>query len=400
MGWSWRSGRWWASAAAVVVATTAASAGPAAAAGGFAPTAILRTAPELYLGDIAAAGSGVGVIWEEPRAIGPALFLRMSRNGGATFTGKRRLDVRPNRRPSVAVCGGRLWVASEVHYGEDQPGDWDITLEDHDLDGTGSGEQIVTDPEVLLAAREPAVACVGGRFIAVAWLQRLEGDGWRAWLRVLDPTPLLAGTGPAGVAAVDMDLGPAKPSTPIALDATNRRVVVAWRQANKLRFRRIAVAPGTGVSLSPSPSQIVATGPRWGTEVAIDKARVVIAYTRANDLFTRNSSNGGASFGAAVKRLDGDPSCCWIAYPNSLDIVGARVLLEGTRGYGDLDPATQEWRLLSSNGGATFSKQKVGGKGERAGAWAGPRSAPQIVEAWDDWTRWQGDNHIRFHRQS
>ena len=145
---------------------------------------------------------------------------------------------------------------------------------------------------------------------------------------------------------------------------------------------------------------MLATGPRWGAEVAVDKARVVIAYSRANDLFTRHSSNGGVSFGPAVKRLDGDPSCCWIAYPNSLDIVGARVLLEGSRGYGDLQPAIQEWRLLSSDGGATFSKQKVGGKGERVGAWAGPRSAPRIVEAWDDWTRWQGDNHVRFHRQT
>jgi hypothetical protein len=83
-----------------------------------------------------------------------------------------------------------------------------------------------------------------------------------------------------------------------------------------------------------------------------------------------------------------------------VDIVGSKVLLLAGKAYGDLDPFVEEWRFRSSDGGATFTRKKVGEKGTRMGAWSGSASSPRAVEAWDDWTAITGDNHIRFHRES
>ncbi len=392
-------GRRAALAGALVVGAVMALSGPVAA-GGFGPTKVLRTAPEVYLSDIAARGSGVGVVWWEPRAIGPALFYRMSQNGGATFTAKQRLDPRPNQHASAAVCQGDLWIASELQTPEDAPSDWDIVLDGKDLDGSGYSGHSVTDPFIALTSASPAIACVGSRFIALVWLQRIDGEGWHAWLRVMDPWPPFVGAAAGGSATeVDLDLGPAHPDTAPAIDATDGRVVVAWRRGGDLKVRRVDVAPGASVDLDSHPNQQLASNLGYDINVAIAGSRVVIAYTRANDLFTRRSVDGGATFSTAVKRLNGDSSCCWMAYVQSLDIVGKRVLLEGGRAYGDFDPGVEEWRLTSADGGATFLKTKVGSKGIRSGVWAGAGAWPGIVEAWDDWSDGPGDNHIRFHRQ-
>lgn len=385
-------------AVAIAALAIPALAGPAAA--GFGPTRTLRTADSVFLQDVAAKGSGIGVVWEELASGTPVVRYRMSQDRGASWTATRRLDDRPNRDPEAAVCQGTLWVASKLRLDGDPPGEWDVVVDGKDLDGSGEAGYLITDSFVSLTVRDPSIACIGDRFLAVTWLEKVTGEGWHAWLRVFDPNPPIAPIVPAGTFETTIDLGPAARDVHPSMDATNDRLVVAWGQGGDLRFKRFDVAPGGSVALSGSATQTLASDPGWTTAVAVAGSRVVLAYSRNNDLFTRRSTDGGASFSSPVKRLDGEPTCCFVAYPESVDIVGSRVLLLAGKAYGDLDAFVEEWRFRSTDGGASFTKKKVGEQGARMGAWSGSARAPRAVEAWDDWTDHEGDNHLRFHRES
>jgi hypothetical protein len=373
-------------------------AGPAAAE--FGPTRTLRTADFVLLQDVAAKGSGIGVVWEEQASGTPVVRYRMSQDRGATWTATRRLDDRPNRDAEAAVCQGTLWIASKLRLDGDPTGDWHVVVDGKDLDGSGDAGYPITDSFVSLTVRDPSITCIGDRFLAVTWLEKRTGEGWRAWLRVFDPNPPIVPIAPVGSFEATVDLGPAARDVHPSMDATSGRLVVTWGAGGELRFKRFDVAPGGSVALSGFATQTVASNPGWTTAVAIAGSRVVLAYSRNNDLFTRRSTNGGASFSSAVKRLDGEPTCCFIAYPESVDIVGSKVLLLAGKAYGDLDPFVEEWRFRSTDGGASFTRKKVGERGTRMGAWSGSANAPRAVEAWDDWTDHEGDNHIRFHRES
>ncbi len=387
--------------AAVLIASLACVAIAAPVSADFGPTQVLRKADSVLLQDVAARGSGVGVVWQEEPAGGPAIMVRISQDGGATFAPRVRLDGRPNRSASAAICAGTLWVASELHVPGEPADRWDIVVDGRSLDGTITSGHLLTDPYASVTARDPAIACVGNRFLAVVWLEKLAGAPWHARLSVFDPTPSIEPALPSsGAEEVRLDLGTGMRAVEPAVDATNGRVVAAWGRSGKTVLQRFSVAPGAGVSLSASARQAIDLDPDYSVKVAIAGQRVVVAYTRDNDLYTRRSTNGGSSFSGRVKRIDGDATCCFVGYPNSLDIVGARVLLLAGKAYGDVDVYTEQWRFRSADGGATFSRRKVGTKGERMGAYRGSAAAPRIVEAWDDWTDWEGPNRIRFHRES
>lgn len=393
----WRRGRRLAGATAL--ATVLLTPGVAAGAD-WSPTVTLRTADSVSLAAVVAKGAGVGVVWEEDRPVGPAILYRISQDGGATFGAMKRLDDRPNRRPSAAVCMGDLWIASELRRPEDPADAWSIIVDGKQLDGTGYTGMLITDSDLGVIATEPSIACVGSRFLALAWLQNKDGAGWRAKLSVFDPSPPIPElAGP--VYERTIDLGPADPTIKPSVGASNGRVSVLWGRAGDLWYRTGTIASGPSVSLAMAAPFVMASGVGPETAIGVNDQQIVVAYMRANDVITRrNRSPGSTIWSVPWTRLDGDPICCRIAAPFSLSLTGARVLLEAQRTIHDADPIVEEWRLTSDNEGGTFSKVQVGSLGQRAGAFAGTAAAPRMVEAWDDWSAWAGQNHIRFHRRS
>lgn len=374
---------------------------PAVATGAdWSPPVTLRTADSLSLAAVAAKGSGVGVVWEEDRPVGPAVLFRISQDGGATFGAMKRLDDRPNRRPSAAVCMGDLWIASEVRLPDDPIDAWSIVVDGKQLDGTGYTGILVTFTDDGVVATEPSIACVGSRFLALAWLQNANGAGWRAKLRVFDPSPPTPDVAGA-VYARTIDLGPADPDIKPSVGASNGRVSVLWGRAGDLWYRTGTIAAGPSVGLAVAAPFVMDTGVGPETAIAVNDQQIVVAYMHANDVVTRrNRFPGSIIWSVAWARLDGDPICCRVAAPFSVALSGSRVLLEAQRTIHDADPIVEEWRLTSGDEGGTFSKIQVGSLGQRAGAFAGTAAAPRMVEAWDDWSAWVGDNHLRFHRQS
>jgi hypothetical protein len=373
---------------------------PAAAGGDFDPTIVLRTREgPLSVSDIAARRSRLAVLWAESRPAGPALFYRISLDRGASFAPMRRVDDRPNADGSLAICRGSLWIASALHVPGDPAERWDIVVDRRELDGPVTGGSLITDPFADLTSGVPDVACVGERFLAVAWLQRLAGAPiWEARLRIYDAIPPAGGVGTAGGFSTDIVLGRARGDAQIAVAATDRRVLVAWKRGTSLRLKRIDVGLGDDPTITPHDTQVV--GPDAGRSVGLDieASLAVLAFARGDAIVTRRSTDGGQTFGPIRTRLVARPDeAIGVA---SLDVRGPRVLLEAFRAYGDFDGGySQQRRFVSSDGGRTWDVTRLGSAGTRVGAWAGPATSPSIVEAWDDIAT-DPPHHVRFHRQS
>lgn len=166
-----------------------------------------------------------------------ALWLARSRDGGRSFTPPQRIagdDKRPARGPSLALGGGKVWLAWTV--GEDP--DADIRVSSSPDDGASFS------PPVLVGARAAR---------ADAPRLALDGDG-RLHLVYMEQ----AGKQPAAIRHVRSDghdpafgtprtlstRGEAAMAPQLAIDAQGR-VHVVWGAAQGLRYSRDGGAPVT-----------------------------------------------------------------------------------------------------------------------------------------------------------
>lgn len=370
-------------------------AGPAAA---FGPTEVIRTATgPIYAGALAAQGSSIGAVWVEMRDSGYAVYFRMSRNSGGSWTPAKRLDPRPNDSPSAAICMGRLWIASVVEPVGSPPTERELVLDGRDLDGSGSVGLELTDLPPGGTVRHPSIACVGNRFLAIGWLQATVPDGDRAKLLVMDPDVSIARPRPDGTGAELLDFGPASRYVTPAVAASGTRVAMTWETGSGLELRVVPVAPGGAVDLG-TPTETSLGGPaQYVSAVAIDGARVVVAYTRDDDLYTRTSADAGVSFSSETLRLEGETATSVLAAAETLSMKGSRVLLNATRlTTGDV-VASEEWRLRSANAGVSFGRILAGTGGTRLGIMTGGTRVPRAVEIWDGWTSPGVLDRLRFH---
>ncbi len=385
------------SAASALVGSLALAiaAGPA---GAFGPTEVIRTATgPIYAGALAARGSSIGAVWLEMRDSGYAVYFRMSRDSGGSWTPAKRLDPRPNDSPSAAICMGRLWIASVVEPVGSPPTERELVLDGRDLDGSGSVGMEVTDLGPGGTVRHPSIACVGNRFLAIGWLQATAPGAERAKLLVMDPDASIARLRPGGSGAELLDFGPASRHVTPAVAASGSRVAMTWESGSGLELRVVPVARGGAVDLG-TPTETSLGGPaQYVTAVAIDDARVVVAYTQDDDLYTRTSADAGASFSSATLRLDGETASSVLAAAETLSMKGPRVLLNATRlTTGDL-VASEEWRLRSANAGVSFGSVLAGTGGTRLGVMTGGTRVPRAVEIWDAWTTPGVTGRLRFH---
>lgn len=367
---------------------------PAAAYG---PTRTVRTSEStLFPEGLAARGSDVGATWQESGGDG-AVWFRISRNNGATWSARERISPFPTLGGSAAICMGRLWVATLLTPEGRDPGEYEVAVDGIALGGAGRSSQLVTLLGAGGSAASSAIACVGNRFLALAWVERAPGDSPRAKLRVWDPAELLGMGEPAGGGAVTRDLGSASAGVHIAVAAKNTAVAVTWSGGANLRYRTYPVAAGSTVSLGAPLDRTIASGVSEASVVAMESARVIVAYRRGTDVYTRLSVNGGSSFATAVRVVDGDAGIGQSAVPESIAIAGSRVLLHVTQ---STTSGYRQWRLESTNGGASYSDDMVGSSGVRRGAFAGTASAPRAAELWDLRPGYGETKKLLFHVES
>ena len=176
-----------------------------------------------------------------------ALWLARSRDGGRSFTPPQRIagdDKRPARGPSLALGGGKVWLAWTV--GEDP--DADIRVSSSLDDGASFSPPVLVGAKVARADAPRLGFDRDGRLHLVY----MEGAAIR---HVRSESPELAFGTPRTLSA----RGEAAMAPQLAIDAQGR-VHVAWESAQGLRYSRDGGAPVTVPHSEP------AAGARQGSQ--------------------------------------------------------------------------------------------------------------------------------------
>lgn len=373
---------------AALVLSTAAGASAA-----FNPPILLREADHLRLKDVAVNKTSVAVGWQEGSRPGE-LRVRISLDGGSKFKGAYQVAGLGSQGVSLAICGGRVWAVSAAHFPGDSEKDSDLLLSSRVLTSSERTQVFLTQPAQAHRVLSPQLACVGERLLAMGWLERV-GKDTRAKLRLRDLSSLTT-------AATDrlFDLGPAHPKGGLAVAATDSAAYVAWSKGDQqdLRYKRILVGSGGDPDITPTRTQIVATGAAIWPQLAARGRKVVLAYTDDGRILFRSSTDGGAILsepGTLVRA----GSLTNRSRATSIDLRSSRIVVEGMRPpprspRGDLIP----YRLESRDSGFTWSKLRLGNRGIRMGALRPVKGGGSLLlEGWHD----DGDfvDYVRFQRE-
>jgi hypothetical protein len=381
--------------ALVIVGALSLSLPGSAALGAFSSPILLREANVLRVQDVATGGGAVAVGWREGAAPG-VLWVRVSRDKGATFRSKYAVAGIGTGGLSLAVCNGQVWAASAARSPGDASGDSDLLLTRRAVSSNSASQLFLTQPGTAHSVTDPAIACVGNRLLAIAWLDR-TADGTRAYLLLRDQQSLLPASG-----QVVFDLGRARLKGGIAVAATDGAVSVAWSRTARqdLTFRRFRI--GSDPLVSPGRAITLARGDAVLPGVAARGQKVVVAYSDAGVLKVRRSTDGGKTFGPPTTLVTAG-TVDVPAQATSVDVRGKRIVIESLRRppkAGGARPAATDrlpYRIESRDFGATWSKVPLGNRGTRVGVLRPvPAGGSLLLEAWHD----DGSpDRLRFQRQ-
>lgn len=362
----------------------------AVAAGAYSPSMTLRTAADgvaLNVQDMASKGGDVVVAWEEAQAAGPASFMRLSDDGGATYSPRFRLGYEGAlvREAEVDACAGQAFAISAVAPAE-HPDRWDVGLAYASFDGIGDNPEdnfLGFDNETN--ARHPDVACVGNRALAGAWLDASHSP---ARVELLIREMEFCGdecTEPGFWNRYD--LGPGRVADGVSVAATSDDVYVTWVRDDHVRIKHFSLG-GPG-AVTPHPT-VTLSGMKPGAaapELAASASHLVLIYGAQNDARVRVSEDGGVTFGPRHTYVDGPSVGSAFAYPTSVDIRGTHIWLEGTYvifHVGDPTPDVTAWSAESIDGGAGWTRDHQLIAGDKIGVLADVGGIERAAEAWDD----------------
>ena len=341
---------------------------------GWSPTHTLRELPpehDLQPEDLSANGMEVVAGWrEEPVDSNfTELRVRESRDAGTTFGMSERITADPTRKArdlSLDSGGGSHWAA----WTEKRPTAANQQRERVFMAGKPYGTGI-WDPVPVSRnadiARFPTIAHTTGRLF-VSYQARVSG-AWRVMIQHARTDEGIFG------AMIDMGSAPFGRGAP-HLDATDSRVHLAWSDGN-IRLRRATLGGAPDYPVAWLPTQDLGAG-QWPVVVA-GGSGVAVFFYRDGDTYVRVSQDHGATFAAARRLLDGDPSV-FVYIPTDAAISGARIVLSAEGGG---DAFGQQHRLTSTNGGLSWTAQMVNDAyaDERHVAFTVEGSAPTLAEA-------------------
>lgn len=364
------------SIAAILVLTTAA---PALGAFDASDPNPLRKRTLIRLGDVIANGSIMAVGYREGPKPG-RLFVNFSKDGGDTFL---KSNGKPRRFPvagfgkfgiSLDFCDKTIWAGSSAHFpGDSRANDSDVLVTRRPISG-GQGQAFVTSPNRNRRVRSVDVDCIGKGFLAVAWLEKLEGTT-RARLIIQDQGSL---------AAVDFkrsfNLGKAILGGGISVAATGDAVHVAWTRgkARNVMIQRFGVGEGDKPVISKGPVQKIGSRDAMWPQLAARGGRVAAAYTDAGKVKVKVSDDGGKTYGGFDKVVPGKKGSPSKAH--SIDLSDDRIVVEAERREGGSKTPV---RVETEDFAATWTTQEFGHRGARRGALERTGSGESLLkEAW------------------
>jgi hypothetical protein len=345
----------------------------------------LRAASLLRVKDISANGyTGKGAIvavgWHEDSDPGQ-LYLTFSTDGGMDYSkanGRlRRYPVvgEPSLGMSLDICASRVWAATAYHAASDRAGDSDVFLTTRTIGG-GAAQALMTSTADNRKVRNVSVACIGNRYVAIAWLEK-RGTSQRGRLMVRSVDPL--GTTPAYKRI--FKLGGADFRGGLDLTATPQGATVAFIRNGDLEVKRVEVSQDAPPTVAVQPLQTLARADVRFPTIDAHGARVVVSYTDAGKVKVRTSSNRGATF-AASQRLAPTGGIKHPSTTQSSTVSGDRIVVEA-RVYSKATGKTTPTRIESTDGGASWVRRTFGNRGARVADLLNRKGqAPLMVEAW------------------
>ncbi len=324
-------------------------------------------------------GPVVAVGWREASKPG-ALFVTFSTNGGRKYVKKNgnmrtaRIAGEGNLGLSVDICKDPVWVGSRARAPGHKAKTTDVLITRRVISG-GAGQVFVTAPSVDRRVRDVSVACVGNRFLAIAWLEK-SGGKFRAKLMLRDLDTLA----PAATKQV-FGLGKALFNGGITVAASGTAVHVAWTHGDKkqLRYKRFDIGPGGDPKVTKNPTTTVGFDGTSKPELAVRGKKVALGYGKNGKVFFKLSTDLGESFGSAHKLIDTGTK----AVPSrlhSVDISGSRIVVEASRAKGGKTTAE---RIESKNLAASWKNSVFGNNGTRMGALIkNSNTKSKLNEAW------------------
>jgi len=341
----------------------------------------LRSANLVRVKDIATNGvikPGVVAVGYHEAANPAQLYVAWSVNGGSDYRKangnlrRYRIVGEPSLGMSVAVCAGRVWVATAWRHPSDRAGDSDVILTSRTIAG-GAAQAFMTKRTGNHRVRDVSVTCVSGKLLAVGWLQK-DRTKTSAKLMLRSVEPL--GTTPSYKRT--LDLGKAEFQGGMALASTPAQAAVAFVRGGDLRLHRLAIKGGKA---GLSNQKTIVWNDVKHPVMATKGDRLVVAYSDAGRVKAKTSKDLGTSYSKphVLAKPGGtkNPS-----RPYSVDVVGNRIVT--TAGiYSAAAGRVTPKRISSSDFGGSWKTASFGNVGARVAALLKVKGqGPLLMEAW------------------
>jgi hypothetical protein len=261
--------------------------------------------------------------------------------------------------PRVAACADYLFATSvwNTPTGDKIGIDWFAPM---------SGAQ-ARGRYVLAPGSTPDIACMPSNgLVAVTYM-----SGELARLAIFDGE--FCGT--PCVPMYQFNLGAMPEFGRATVAATDRGFVVSWMGPG-IYVQRFVVS-STGVTAHPA---ITVGTNSWYPQIASDGERVVLAYQRRGQTHMRISDNRGRTFGSRIIVSKFCLDCPeGSSSAESVDVRDGRIMVHVVQG-GGIPPALDQYRFLTDNDGATWSKTATGEGGNAFGVLLNGA----LAETWDN----------------
>jgi hypothetical protein len=360
----------------------------------------LRAGSLLRVKDIAANGTTkqgaiVAIGWHEASKPGQ-LYLAFSTDGGKDYS---KSNGRLRRYPivgeaglgiSLDICASRVWAGTGYHSSADKAGDSDVFLTSRTIGG-GAAQALMTSTADDRRVRDVTVSCVGNGLIAIGWLQKTGNKSTaQLMLRSLEPlgaTPAIKNLYNLG--AADLASGLDVASTPAA-------AAVTFVRGGNLVLKRFDIgAGGTDPgAIVGYPLQTIARKDITDPVMDARGQRLVVAYSDAGKVRYRTSTDLGQTL-AGPRALATTGGIKSPSRPYSIDVVADRVV--ATAGiYSKASGQVTPHRMISNDFGQNWNTQAFGNLGARVAAQSATRNqAPRLVEAWHNNADEPADDTLR-----
>ena len=354
------------------------------------------------LADLSAAGGAVAAAWVEQDATTTwlnSVWVRESLNSGTTWQPAVRLASNASMPAdhisltSDAASGKHFAVWEEGSPG----GQLRIVMSEKTFGSTPwTTPSQVSENTSTTDAWYPSIVVTPAYYFVTYTRTSANGSNATARLRIFNRN--------TGIWAPSINLGPTGGIGGVErLAAASNKVAMVWSNSSGVvKLRRGTFGNGSSPVISWSTSSL---GSGRAPFIVLSGTRGVVGWVESSDVYIRRTTNGGATWSAATKVLNGSASNAYGVSDAAMS--GLNVVFAGSGGGSCCaDPlAGYGFRMTSSNGGLTWTKTTSyphNGDNRQVAYTTKPSSGglKTVAEAWQNSTYTSFPWKVMYHRQT